>query len=180
MNMLEIVLGQIPEAVYFALFMILAKKLTNKKLLFTTIMIVEYLLLKHLFIFNIWFQISYTIMTYVILKVLYKNKSQITDIFTFGVSSLVLIICSIISGGLFLINPIVGIIFSKLLPFMIIFIFRNKLCNIQKLYKHHWNRNDKINTKIKSTTFRCLNIVIFNIMFYVINAGMIYAVLIRK
>lgn len=180
MNILEIILGQVPEAVYFAVFMILAKKLTNKKLLFTTIMIVEYLLLKHLFIFSIWFQISYTIMTYIILKVLYKEKSQITDIFTFGISSLILIACSIISSGLFLLNSIVGILFSRILPFIVIFIFRNKLCNIQKLYKRHWNRNDKINTRIKSTTFRCLNIVIFNIMFYVINTGMIYAVLIRK
>lgn len=178
--MLELSLGQIPEAIYFALFMILTKQLKEKRMIFIVIMVLEYVLLKRLFVFNVWFQISYTVMTYITLKVLYKEKSQITDIFTFGVSSLVLIICSIISGGLFLINPIVGIIFSKLLPFIIIFIFRNKLCNIQKLYKHHWNRNDKINTKIKSTTFRCLNIVIFNIMFYVINAGMIYAVLIRK
>lgn len=182
MNVLEIILGQIPEAIYFALFMILTKQVKENRIIFIVIMILEYVLLKHLFIFNfnVWFQISYTAMTYITLKVLYKEKSQITDIFTFGISSLILIACGIISGGLFLLNPIVGIIFSRVLPFTVIFIFRSKLCNIQKLYKHHWNRNDKINTKIKSTTFRCLNIVIFNIMFYAINAGMIYAVLIRK
>lgn len=178
--MLEIVLGQVPEAVYFALFMILAKELKEKKLLFTVIMICEYLLLKYLFVFNIWFQISYTAMTYVTLKVLYKEKSQITDIFTFEIASLILIICSIISGGLYLLNPIIGIISSRMLPFMIIFIFRNKSNNIQKLYKCHWNRNDKVKTKIKSTTFRCLNVVIFNLMFYIINAGIIHAILIRK
>lgn len=180
MNILEVVLGQIPEAIYFALFMILTKQLKKKKILFTIIMILEYILLKRLFTFNIWFQISYTLMTYITLKVLYKENSQVTDVFTFGISSLVLIVCSIVSGGLFLINPIVGIIFSRLLLFAIIFIFKNKLYNIQKLYKYHWNRNDKVNTKIKSTTFRCLNVVIFNLMFYIINAGMIYAVLIRK
>lgn len=180
MNIIELGLGQIPEAVYFALFMILVKKLKEKRLLFISIMICEYLLLKYLFVFNIWFQISYTVMTYVTLKVLYKEKSQITDIFTFGIASLVLIICSIISGGLYLLNPIIGIISSRVLPFMIIFIFRNKLHNIQKLYKCHWNRNDEVKTKIKSTTFRCLNVVIFNLMFYIINAGMIYAILTRK
>lgn len=178
--MLEIVLGQVPEAVYFTLFMILTKKLKEKRLLFTVIMICEYLLLKHLFTFNVWFQISYTAMTYITLKVLYKETSQITDIFTFGIASLVLIICSIISGGLYLLNPIIGIIFSRVLPFMIIFIFRNKLYSIQKLYKCYWNRNDKVKTKIKSTTFRCLNVIIFNLMFYIINAGMIYAILTRK
>ena len=119
-------------------------------------------------------------MTYMTLKVLYKETSQITDIFTFGIASLVLIICSIISGGLYLLNPIIGIISSRVLPFMIIFIFRNKLYSIQKLYKCYWNRNDKVKTKIKSTTFRCLNVMIFNLMFYIINAGIIYAILTRK
>jgi len=178
--MLEIVLGQVPEAVYFALFMILAKELKEKKLLFTVIMICEYILCINIKMFSTWAHIIYTVLTFITLKVLYKEKSQITDIFTFGIASLVLIICSIISGGLYLLNPIVGIISSRILPFMIIFIFKNRLYNIQKLYKYHWNRNDKVKTKIKSTTFRCLNVVIFNVMFYIINAGMIYAILTRK
>ena len=50
---------------------------------------------------------------------------------------------------------------------------RNK---IQGVYKKVWNRNDATKKKIKSTTFRCLNLVVFNIMFYVINLGLIYAI----
>lgn len=180
MNMLEIVLGQIPEAVYFILFMILTKKLKEKRLLFTAIMICEYILCINIKMFSTWAHIIYTALTFITLKVLYKEKSQITDIFTFGIASLVLIVCSIISGGLYLLNPIIGIISSRVLPFMIIFVFKNKLYNIQKLYKYHWNRNDKAKTKIKSATFRCLNVVIFNLMFYIINASMIYAILTRK
>lgn len=178
--MLELLLGQIPEAIYFALFMIFTKELKTKRILYTILMIVEYVLLKFFIEYNIWFQVAYTIIQFLILKLLYKEKAQVTDIFTFGIASLILITCSIISGGVYLLNPITGIIFSRLLPFIIIFIFKNKLCNIQKLYKRYWNRNDELKTKIKSTTFRCLNVVLFNLMFYIINAGMICALWIRK
>lgn len=39
--MLELFLGQIPEAIYFALFMIYAKNLKTKRLLYTILMILE-------------------------------------------------------------------------------------------------------------------------------------------
>ncbi|MDE6947558.1 MAG: hypothetical protein K2P14_10295, partial [Anaeroplasmataceae bacterium] len=70
--MLEIFLGQIPEAVYFALFMILVKELKSKRVLFTFLMILEYVLLKLVFSFNMWFHILYFIMSFVVMKVLYK------------------------------------------------------------------------------------------------------------
>lgn len=38
--------------------------------------------------------------------------------------------------------------------FSFVLLFRNKLYNIQKLYKKLWNRNDKKPKKIKYTTFR--------------------------
>lgn len=85
--MLELFLGQIPEAIFFALFMIYAKNIKEKRVLFVALMITEYLLLKYFIKFSIIFQITYTCMTYLIIKVLYKEKSQITDIFTFTMSS---------------------------------------------------------------------------------------------
>jgi len=54
-----------------------------------------------------------------------------------------------------------------------------KLPNIQKIYKKLWNRNNNKDKKIKSTTFRAINIVIFNISFFIINLGMIF-MLIQK
>ena len=97
MNLAELFLGQIPEAVYFALFLIFTKNLKEKRVLFTILMIGEYLLLKSFIHFDIWFQIGYTVMTFLTLKVLYKDKAQITDVFTFGIASIVLIIISLIS-----------------------------------------------------------------------------------
>lgn len=169
MKLDQLLLGQIPEAIYFALFMILVKNIKEKRILFTVLMILEYVLLKLAFPFNMWFQVTYTFMTYIILKLLYREKSQITDIFTFGISSIILMIISIVVCLLFRDNIIVIVVLSRLLMFGVLFIFRHRLNKIQNLYKLLWNRNDKQSKKIKSTTFRAINVVVFNLMFFVIN-----------
>ena len=64
--------------------------------------------------------------------------------------------------------------------FGFLFLFRNKLYKIQKLYKKIWNRDDSIDKKIKTTTFRGFNIVMFNTMFYLLNLCMLYAIFLRK
>lgn len=179
MDLLEIFLGQIPEAIYFALFMIFAKDLKEKKILYIILMVIEYLLLKHFIKYNIWFQVLYTFMTFIILKVLYKEKSQITDIFTFTIASIILIIISFVSY--FIIckitsNYYIAAIFNRILMILFLIISYNKLYKIQNLYKRLWNRNDKVKKKIKSTTFRAINVIIFNIIFYIINIGMLYAI----
>ena len=53
--------------------------------------------------------------------------------------------------------------------FLFVFGLNNKLYNIQKLYKKLWNRNDLVKKKIKTTTFRALNIVIFNVLFVILD-----------
>ena len=74
MDISMILIGQIPEALYFALFMILTKKLTTKRILFISLMIVEYVLLLSTLQFSVWGHMLYFIMTYIILKLLYKEK----------------------------------------------------------------------------------------------------------
>ena len=181
--MLELLLGQIPEAIYFALFMIFTKELKSKRILYIVLMITEYLLLKHFIEFSIWFQIAYTIAQFVILKILYKEKAQITDIFTFAIASAVLILISFISYFIIwatLSNYYIAVILCRILLFTFLVIFHKKLCKIQKLYKLLWNRTNKKLIKMKSATFRAVNLVIFNIMFYIINLGMIFTLFIGR
>lgn len=92
--MLELFAGQILEAIYFALFMIFTKRLKNKCILFTILMIAEYILLKQFLHYTMWFQVLYTFITFLILKVLYKQQAQITDIFTFMIGSFILMLIS--------------------------------------------------------------------------------------
>lgn len=180
MNILEILLGQVPEAIFFAIFMILTKSLKERKCLFIALMIVEYLALKSLFTFNVWFQVAYTIMTYLTLKVVYEDKAQITDVFTFGIASIILMLLSMITFLIFRPNMLLVAIINRILLFVVLCIFRNKLPSIQKVYNKYWNRNDVVKKKMKSTTFRALNLVIFNILFYAINLGMTYMLFLRR
>lgn len=177
--MLELFLGQIPEAIYFALFMIFAKNLKEKRILFTILMVIEYLILLKIFVYNIWFHVILFIMTFIILKVLYKEKAQITDVFTFGIAGIILITISFISYIIIwktIAIYLYSVILNRILLILFLIIFNKKLYNIQKLYKKLWNRNDNTKKKMKTTTFRALNVVIFNFLFYIINLGMILTI----
>ena len=176
MNVLQLLLGQIPEAIYFALFMIFTKRLDKKQILFTILMIIEYILLFNFTPVTIWSHISYFIITYIILKILYHEKSQITDIFTLGIASMILMIISGIcyfTLSTFITNIIIGNAIQKLLLFIFLYFISDKLYKIQNTYKKFWNRNDKIPKPMKSTTFRCINLILFNIMFFIINGYII-------
>lgn len=179
MNILEILLGQIPEAIYFALFMIYTKRLDKKRGLFVMLMIIEYILL---FIptLSIWSYILYFVISYIILKLLYKEKSQITDIFTLGIASLILMVISAIWYGIIYFtikNIIVCNVLAKSSLFIFLHIIKSKLPKIQNVYKLLWNRNDKIPKHMKSTTFRCINVILFNFMFFVINSYVIFFII---
>lgn len=178
MNLIELLFDQIPEAVYFALFLIFTKSIKEKRFLFVLLMISEYILLKSFIHFNVWFQVGYIGLTFLTLKFLYKNRAQVTDIFTFGIASIVMMVIS----GIFYVltyytfqNIFICNILTKICLFVLLFLFHKKLCIIDKVYSKLWNRNDKLHKPIKSTTFRCINVVLFNIMFYIINVVMVYS-----
>lgn len=63
--------------------------------------------------------------------------------------------------------------------FLILFIMYKKNLTFQKIYKKLWNKSDKKH-KIKSTTFRSMNLVLLNIIFVIINLGMAYAIYINN
>ena len=178
--MAEMFLGQIPEAIYCALFIITCKKIKTKRLLFILLMIMDYLLLKEFLIFNSWFQFLYVIITFIILKVLYKNKAKLFDIFYMLLSYLFIIIVSIPCFILFGKNMILANFINKILLFALLFIFRNKLNKLQNIYYKFWNVDKEKKKKIKAITFRSINILTMNLIFIVINLCMIIAVLFNK
>lgn len=159
--------------------MIFTKELKSKRILFSVLMVLEYVLLKLVLKYNIWFNVLYFIISYIIMKILYKDKTNITDVFTLGISSIFLGISSIICFLLFHKSIFITVLINRLLIFILLVLFRNKLPKLSDLYKLLWNRNDKINKPIKSTTFRALNLVIFNMYIYGINVC-IFLVIILK
>ena len=175
-------LEKICEAIYFSAFLIIGKCIKEKRILFTAIMIFEYLALKYFIKFNIWFQIIYTFMSFIDLKVLYKDKAQVTDIFLFTVASIILIILGLICGSFqifFNISHNLLLVINRILMFLIIYLIKDKIYFLYKKYCSYWNRHNYKN-KIKSLTLRNISIIAFNLMFYIINIGLIYAILISK
>lgn len=176
MNVSEIILGQLPEAVYFAIFMILVKGLKEKRFIFTISMVIEYLLVLNILPYSIWSYVLYFVLSFLLLKILYKDKSNVTDIFTMGIASVIIIIVSIFSYfivSLFSTNVTIGNLCQKVILFFIILVYKSYLPKINNIYKKLWNRG-KHSYKIKSTTFRVLNLIVFNFSFVVINLGIMF------
>lgn len=175
--MIQLFLEKILEAVFFAVFLLIGKNIKEKRIRFVFIMILEYLLLKHFIKFSVNFQIAYTFMSYVNLKVLYKEKTQITDIFLFTSGSLILILVSLISYAIVYFTfrqYLIALILNRILLFLVLILFKNKIRKLYKEFYSLWNRHNFPN-KIKSLTLRNISIIAFNLMFWFINLGMLIA-----
>lgn len=169
-------LEKICEAIYFSLFMIYGKNLKEKKLLFIGIMIFEYLLLKHFIKFNVYFQLVYTFMSFINLKVLYKEKAQVTDIFLFAAASLILVLISISCYGIIYFtikNYIVALIINRILLFAFLYFSKNKIKKVYKKFCSLWNRHNNPK-KIRSLTLRNMSIIAFNLAFWLMNFLIIF------
>lgn len=88
--LLTIFLGMIPEVLYFYLFLIYTKKINyKKKMLFFGIMFL-YIICLLIIKYQPIYYISFIILVYILLKMLYKEKTQIIDIFVFSISTIYL------------------------------------------------------------------------------------------
>ena len=178
----ELFLAQIPEAIYFSLFIIKSKGIKEKRVLFILLITLEFILLTRFFIYNIWFQILYTFMTFIILKILYKEKTQIIDIFLFACASIFLMIISGICALIqiyFNIDHSLLLILNRIIIFLFIFLFKNNLHKYYNIFCKYWNRHNE-KRKIKSLTLRNISIIAFNLMFYILNIGLTYIILTSK
>ena len=146
MEILRLISAKLLEPLYFSLFLIIGKDLKKKRLLFTLIMIFEYIMLKHYIKFNVAFQFIYTFMTYLTLKVLYKEKAQITDIFLFTAASIILIIISVVSylSVYYTIkNYYAAMVLNRVILFTFLYFSRNKIRTYYVKFYSLWNRRHK-------------------------------------
>ena len=119
-------------------------------------------------------------MSFVNLKVLYKQKAQITDIFLFMLSSIILILISSIAYFLVyftISNYIFSLILARILLFSFLYFIKNKIYIIYKSFYKLWNKHNNKN-KIKSITLRNISIIIFNLMFWLLNIALTISLLI--
>lgn len=162
--LISIILGLIPEVLYFVLLFKNLKDIKNKKILFFILVAIDYLIL---ILLNNYILINYlvfTILFYIILKILYKDKTNIVDLFFILYSEIYLSLISFICFKFVTedySNYYLMLIINKILLFAI-FLFNAKIKQFYIKYCRFWNRNDKENRPIKSITVRNISLIILN------------------
>ncbi|MCI8481773.1 MAG: hypothetical protein HFJ27_01465 [Clostridia bacterium] len=167
----SIILGLLPEVLFFTLYLTFTKNIKEKRVklffLITLAYVVCILVKRYEFIYYLVF----VAVLYGILKILYKEKTQIIDVFIIMYAEIYLGIVSFLFSSLFeqdLSNYwfILGV--NRIILFLP-FLFKNKLHILYNQYCLLWNRNDNEKRRIKSITLRNISLIIINVAIFVMN-----------
>ena len=169
-TIINIIAGLLPEVLYFTFFLIYAKNYKEKRMLLFILLLIGYIVLKLIFPFNIYFQISFTLYVPIILRILYKNKFHISDLFVFVYASISLITITLITYPISIIlnNYLLAYFINRICMFLFIFIIRKKLNKCYKWIIKQWNRNYEQPNKIKAITIRQICVISLNTMIYIL------------
>lgn len=170
-----IILGLIPEVLYFTLFLVYTKHIKEKRIKLFLLIALAYTLTIFIKQYILLYYLAFIVLVYISLKFLYKEKTQIIDIFIivylFFYLSLVSFICF-----LFMkedkSNYYILYIIDRILLY-IPFIWKTKFNNLYKKYCKLWNRNDKEKRPIKSITLRNVSLIAINFIIIFMNIYMI-------
>lgn len=172
----SLIFGLIPETLYFTLFLIFAKDIKEKKIKLFLLISLSYILCIMTIRYKLLLYVIFIFVVYGILKILYKKKAMITDIFLFAVSTLYLTTVSylfyIFRNNLF-IDGFISYIIARLILFIPLILLRNKINKFYKTYCKLWNRNDKEKRPIKSITLRNISLMSINTIIIITNLIMI-------
>lgn len=159
----SLVLGMLPEVLFFTLFLIYTKDLKEKILKLFVLLAIGYVLLIMICRYEFIFYVAYIVYGYLVLKILYK--SHIIDLFVFSLAFSYLMLLSFILVNI-IPNYEIAFVVDRVLLF-VPFLFKTKFYNIYLSYNKLWNKNK--NNKIKSLTVRNTSILFINIMIVIIN-----------
>lgn len=171
---MNIVFGLIPEFLYYFLFISKIKQLDKKNIIWFFILtfincFLAVLRINHNFIMYVMFDIA----EYLILKVLYRDKTCITDFFLLLSIEIYLLV---ISGLCYFLIPnyMIAYVINRIIIFAPL-IFINKIRYFYKKYRQMWNRNDSKKNPIKSITLRNTSIVIMDILIVAVYLILMYS-----
>ena len=169
--LVSIVLGLLPEVLYFTLFLSYTKNIKEKRLRLGILIAVAYMLCMFIQRYQIIYYVGFVALVYLILKLIYKKKTQIIDVFIIEISQLYLAITTFLMFIFLktdLSNYMLLYVINRILLF-IPFIFKNKFNILYQKYCKFWNRNDKEKRPIKSITLRNTSLIILNIGIFLMN-----------
>ena len=168
---ISIFLGLIPEVLYFTLFITYTKNIKEKRIKLFLLISLAYILCMFIQRYKIFYYVLFIVLIYLIMKVLYRKKTQIIDIFVISIGSIYLTIISYLGFCFFnddLSNYYLLMFIARIFLFLL-FIFRKYFNIIYKKYCKLWNRNDNKKRPIKSLTLRNISLITINIAIFLMN-----------
>lgn len=169
---MSFLLGMLPDAIYFTMSLIVAKNLKDKRFILFLLICISYVGLVMITRYNTMYYFLFVFVLYGILMIVYKNKTQITDVFLIVFSAIYL---SILSPVCYFVtdNYVVSTILNRILLFLP-FLGKKYIRKLYVKYNNSWNRNDSAKRKIKSITLRILSVISFCSMICFINLVVLY------
>lgn len=173
--LLTIFVGMLPEILYLTKFMEYCKRITEHRIKFFIFMTLAYILCILISQYKTLYYLVFIFLAYFIMKIIYKEKVQIIDIFVFSICLMYLTLISFICAYFIkddLSNYYTMLIINRV-TLIIPFIFKDKFYILYDKYKKMWNRNDKEKRPIKSITLRNTSLILLNSFIFIINLAVI-------
>lgn len=166
---LNILLGALPECLFYTFFITYVKGIKRKRIALFTGIFISYCIFVYGISYTIAAYVCFTLSMYVLLRVLYGKKAQIIDIFLVFLGVIYLMGTSYFSYAIFSNHEeyyMFAYIVNRLLLFAL-FLFRKQIRKAYLLYVSLWNRGDSENRVIKSLTLRILSLCIINVSIFI-------------
>lgn len=173
--LISILLGLVPEVLFFTLLITNIKNIKEKRLKLFMLISIVYFLCMLIQRFVILYYVAFIFLCYFVFKIVYKNKIQIIDLFVFTccysyVCLLAIIMYFFVNNNLTLYYILYCI--DRLL-LLVPFLFIKQLRKLYNNYCKLWNRNDKEKRPIKSITLRNISLIVINIFIFILNIATI-------
>ena len=120
---------------------------------------------------QIYMMVLNAAITYLFMKLLYKTKIQIPDIFLIYFVNSIILFTAIISQ-LILGYTMIALIIDRIILLLMVLLGTKHITNWYKNYINNWNRGK--GHKIKSITLRNISILFMNITIFIINNYILY------
>ena len=168
---ISILLGLVPEVLFLTLFLSYTKNLKDKRIMLFLCISISYFISMLIQQYKIIFYVLFIFLLYASLKIVYRKKTQIIDLF---VASIPFMWISILSYLCFILlkddmsNYYTLYIIDRIVLFIPL-IFNKHYNKYYKIYCKMWNRNDNEKRPIKSITLRNISLIIINFAIVLMN-----------
>ena len=174
--LVSLLLGAIPDVLYYYLWLKNIKEIKDKKFLLFLIILIGYVVIFMILRYNFYLYLIFYLYIYFNLKFIYKSK--INDFFLMLFIDVYYILMSILC--FFLIQKYaIALILHNIFLFIPL-IFKKKVVKMYKSYCKMWNRNREVKQPIKSLTLRNISLVILNLVITISDILLIYLSLINS